>query len=75
MQISLRCRLDTSTDRFVIEFEAGEVASTRPIAIDGLPEPAQLELDAQGYIVSLAIPGLAKGLKALAGEKTGKGGK
>lgn len=74
MDISLRVRLDSTTDRLVIEFEPADkgIESCKKIAVEGLPEPMELNLDPDGYIVSLAIPGLAKGLKALAGEKPGK---
>lgn len=77
MQISLRVRLDSTTDRLVIEFEPSDegVAAVYKLKVEGMAEPAELNLDPFGYIVSLAIPGLAKGLAALAGEKQGKAGK
>ncbi len=74
MHISLRVRLDSTTDRLVVEFEPSDkgIESVKKIAVEGLPEPMELNLDPEGYIVSLSIPGLARGLKALAGDKPGK---
>jgi hypothetical protein len=75
MQISLRVRLDTARDRFCVEFEPGTVADRKPVKVEGLEAPVELTLDAEGYVLGVEIPGLAKGLKALAGEPQGKPGK
>lgn len=75
MQISLRARLDTARDRFVVEFEPGAVASRQAIKVEGMKEPVELTLDAQGYILGVEIPNLAKGLAAIAGGKPEKPGK
>jgi uncharacterized protein YuzE len=79
MQISLSLRLDTARDRFVVELEPGDPDAVveKAIAVEGMPEPVILELTETGKICTIAIPGLGKILKAIAGEPAGKpeGGK
>lgn len=77
MQISLSLTLDTARDRFVVTLEPGAEGDLveKPIAVEGMPEPVILELTEAGKICTIAIPGLGKILKAIAGEKPGKPGK
>jgi hypothetical protein len=66
MHISLRARLDSTRDRFVIELEAGKVAETAKVAVAGWKESVEIGLDAEGYILQVSIPGLNKFFKELA---------
>jgi hypothetical protein len=71
MHISLRARLDTARDRFVVEFEPGTGEKRLPIPVEGLSKPVELVLDADGYILAVEIPDLAVGLANLAGKPEG----
>lgn len=79
MQISLRLRLDSARDRFVIDFgpEApeGELRVEREIKVEDSPNPVILTTTQDGTIEEISFPGLAKFLQHLAGEKPEKLGK
>lgn len=80
MQISLRVRLDTARDRFVIELEdRPEVPTYKPIAVEGMKEPIELVLNGDGYVAAIEIPNLKAGLAVIAGiekpTELGKPGK
>lgn len=73
MQISLRLRLDTATDRFVVELEPGAHASERDFPVEYCKEPGKIQLDKDGYVLGFSMPGLKLFFEALAGkEKPGK---
>lgn len=68
MQISLRLRLDTKADAFVAEFEPGATVA-RSVALGALTAggaKVQLNLDADGYVVSVSVPGMAEILADIA---------
>lgn len=73
MHISLRVALDATKDRIRIELEPGKVASTMQLKIEGSKKQIDVELDAEGYVLGVSIPGLKEAIAAIAGEKPGKG--
>lgn len=72
MDISLRLRLDTTSDSLRVEFEPGKEAKSLDVKIEGSKAPMKVSLDADGYVLGVSIPGLAKFLAGMAGEKPGK---
>jgi len=66
MQISLRLKLDIESDCAVAELELGTVVTRLSLGcvIPGA-KPMTLDLDANGYIVSVTVPGLTTLLAGL----------
>ena len=69
MQISLRAQLHDTRDRFRLELEPGTVATTREFPVEYAKEPGTIELDAQGFVLAVTLPGLKQFFAALAGDK------
>lgn len=68
MQISLRVKLDEAANRVTFELEPGCAVTKRiPLAPihEGL-EPVTLDVDAQGYLVSVSVPGMKEALAEIA---------
>jgi hypothetical protein len=73
MQIPLRVQLDVAKDRVRVEFEPGAEAGRELVlhkkaqGKDKAGEAMTLQLDKDGYLVALSIPGLAEFLKEFTG--------
>lgn len=64
MQVSLRLKLDEAENRLTVELEpGGKVAKRIPLAPVSVGlEPVTLDVDAEGYVVSVSVPGLKEAL-------------
>lgn len=72
MNISLRVRLDDTRDRLVVELEPGKVARTVPLQVGRENEIVEIDIDADGYVLGLSLPGLTDLLAELAPKPAGK---
>lgn len=68
MQISLRVRLDDTTDRILIELEPIAGSQTKDFPVEYCKEPGQLHIAPDGYLVGVSLPGLKMFFDNLAGR-------
>lgn len=69
MQISLRVRLDNTTDRITVELEPIEGAQQTEFPVEYCKEPGVLHISPDGYLAGVSLPGLKMMLANLAGGK------